>query len=737
MPHRTSLFLFASLFVVGCGAAGAEDDGALSTAELTCTPFTNGMVVTRTTKLCGSAVRRVAVAAGDAAITIDGDDVTLTCDEGSVIENTSGFGANSAPPSVGIRIGARRNVTVKGCAARGFRYGLVAKGTRDLKIEGAHFDHNFTDESQEWVQDGVQGGGVRLEDVERGLVVDSTFGRNWNGIELRRTKNVKVSRSKGDHCSNWGAFVDHSDDSELSDNDFDWGIRWGRRRPVTEIPIEQWNRQNWFGQDTKDSGGIIVDGGSARTRILRNSVRYGGDGIFVRAITGRCPTDTWVEGNDVSYSPHFALETWCDGDTYIDNFSEHSDNGFWLGGGSNIAVIGNRIENSRVYAMSIMENQGRHILVQDNVFAKNRAGIMVSGRNRWPGQSMDSSGWPHMANSSHIVIQRNTFTENELADVAASFTRSLVVASNCSDGQDTEVALGPETEAVETIGHCGSAAGSAPPSVEVAAVGTVALGRAVSLSATGSAPNLSYTWLVQPANHRFPSGQLPPALFSKVGGGPTAKVTFSKPGLYDVDVTVDDGKVAGLFATASLDDPRARPGWKQVAVPPVGRRIGERAAEWTFSCGGAECETDVTEEQGLDGAAVRLKSNAPKKLAAIVPASRQLGMAIDGATKIGFFLRAKNPKVWQRSFPKVVVGGDGGQLTFENQVLDQQRQAAGNVLKFGETDWVYVEIPLAGGDGFTRSVQGAAPATIDWIEIHSETTPGDPLELTVDDLTLY
>lgn len=698
---RTAFLLLCGLGLAACTAEGATlvDE---SSADLTaCTAFEPGMVITKSTRLCGGERK------ASAGLTVSGDDITLTCERGFMLEGTG---------DVGVRVDGGNHVSVEGCGARGFRYGFVARGTKDLTLRDVHFDDNFRDESQEWVQDNVQGGGVRLEDVEDALVERSTFARNWNGIELRRTKRVKVTTSDGSHASNWGAFVDHSEDAELADNDFDWGIRWGRARPVKEIPLEERDRSNWFGQDTKDSGGIVVDGGSLRTRILRNKVRYGGDGIFVRAITGRCPQGTYVEGNDVSFSPHFALETWCDGDTYVNNTSTDSDNGVWLGGGSNIVARANRIERSRVFALSIMENQGRHIVVEDNVFAHNRAGIMVTGRNRWPGQSMDSASWPNMANSSHIVIQRNRFEGNELANIAASYTRGLTVASNCDGASDVEPALGPETQGVRVIGHCATntSTTSALANVQIAPIHIAATNAKVTLEATAEGA-LTFSWLVQPANHRFPSGELPPAVLSATSEMPSASVVFPAPGLFDVDVTADDGSLARIAHT-------------QIAVPPNGVRVGESTSDWTYECDA--CDAAVDEIDGLDERAVRLETNASKRFAAV---ARAKNLTSAGKSAVAFFLRAENPKPWQRGF-KVRVSGGGSVATYQNQVLDAQRPAAGNILKFGETDWIYVQIPLDGGDGYTRS--GALPSTIESIAIETETTPGDPLALTIDDLTL-
>jgi hypothetical protein len=331
---------------------------------------------------------------------------------------------------------------------------------------------------------------------------------------------------------------------------------------------------------------------------------------------------------------------------------------------------------------------------------------MVTGRNRWPGQPMDSASWPNMANSSHIVIQKNHFEGNELANIAASFTRSLTVASNCDGTSDVEPALGPETQGVRVIGHCGAVTKPPPSDVRLDVKPVVNAGAEAQLSASARDAT-SFSWLVQPANHRFPSGQLPPAPLSATSEEPRATVVLGAPGLFDVDVTADNGELASIAHT-------------QIAVPPNGIRIGESPTDW--ASGGAP----ATAVDGLDGRAVRVETT--------VATAHARGEPITAESKIAFFLRAENPKPWQRGFT-VRVSGPEGTASFINQILDAQRPAAGNILKFGERDWIYVQIPLKGGDGFTRT--GTLPSAIDTIAIESAATPGDPLALIVDDLTLF
>jgi parallel beta-helix repeat protein len=710
---RISVLLLLLLPALACGPSSdlsldSRDplDDSEAERQGLCVRLTSPRVITTSTALCAG-VHPVKVAPGQAAITIGAAGVILSCASGATLEGTGGFGT-SAQPTIGILVGAHADVTVRGCGARGFRYGLVARESARLTVDQGRFDDNFNDPSQGWVQDNVKGGGIRLDAVSRGTVIGSSFARNWNGIELRRSRWISVKDNKADHCANWGALLDDSDFNELRGNDFSWAIRGGLTYPG-----------NWYKKDTKDSAAVVVDSASSWNRIIDNDARYGGDGIFIRAIIGSCPTNTWVEGNDVSYSPHMGIESWCPRATFVGNLSLESDHGMWLGGSIDTDVRGNRIEGSKVYGIAVMENENVHTVIEGNVLKNNNYGIMISGQMLWPGDDKTIKNDP-MANSSHTIVQRNTFEGNGGHDVYVAFGRSVVAASNCGNGGGpAKIGFGIETAATRLTGTCGGAAAAKPPTARLAWVTAPALGQTVTLNASSSSPGtagaaLTYTWLVQSALPRFANNLLPEPVLAKVGG-PSEAATFSAPGMYDVDLTVDDGRLAGMT-------------WRRLAVLPVGQRVGQLASEWTYGCSPLPCTATVADQYGgVEATAVKVTSSARSHLAAIVPGAKNLGVPLTSIEKVGFFLKVQDIKPWQKNFPVVSLHGLGGSLRFS---------AAHNILKFSESDWYYFEVPVQGGGGWNRTSIGTL-TRLDWIELHTDTHGLTPASLSVDALTLY
>jgi len=716
--------IFAAVCLLGCGDDGAPAtdaggldagadagpavDGAMAAdATSACVELAPGTTVTEDTVFCAGTVETDE----DPALRIGANGVTVEM-LGTEIVGPGDFGW-------GIAVEGHDGVTIRGAVVRGFRYGIAAVDAGDLTIEGCRLDDNFTDPVAGWVQDTVQGGGIRLENVDGGRVEGSSFARNWNGIELRGTRGVEVVDNTADHCSNTGATLVDAHDNVIRDNDMSWAIRGeGLAFP-----------DSWYGVDTRDSAGIIVDAGSSGNRIVDNDFTYGGDGVFIRAVIGGCAPDNHVEGNDTSFSPHNAIECWCDGNAFVDNLANDSHYGIWLGGTDRGLVRGNEARRNVVDGISIQIGEDRHSVIEDNVISDNgRVGLLLTGREYQAWHEL--SHWAdRLANSSHILVQRNRFSSNGEADVFATSTRSLVMASNCDASGGTPRVRGMrETDVVEQVGSCGGAEGASPPTAELAPLTAARPGDSVELDASGSS-EMGFVWLVQPAGTRFAPSGLPPM----IQGGPgdaRPTVTFDAPGVYDVDVTVHDERLAALA-------------WRQIAVVPEGMRLGESAADWSHACSAAHgveaepgddaCETTVGEDpDGIDGGAVRFESDAAFDFAAVVPATGALSADLSSATHLAFFVRAANPNEnggWQGNVPVVVLEGPGGAIRYAPETE--------GVLPTDGTEWAWVEIPLAGGGGWTRTADGGSLDEVDRVEIHVDTWGFRPWELSVDALTAY
>lgn len=694
------------------------DAGQMTDAGTPCTEApTTAFEISSSVTFCAGARSLEVDPSTMAAIRVVADEITVTC-LGTTFEGASGLGT-TAEPTIGFLLQGVQNVQVVGCGVRGFRYGLVAQGSQRITIEGVDFSDNFTDPAADWVQDSVQGGGIRFEETHESVVRDSTFARNWNGIELRSSNDNDVVTNVADHCSNTGATLVNAHRNRLEGNDFSWGIRGdGLSYP-----------NNWYGIDTKDSAGIIVDALSSENEIIDNDTTYGGDGIFIRSVIGGCAPNNLIQGNDTSFSPHNAIECWCDDNKFIDNIASDSHYGIWLGGTDRGLVRGNIVERNIVDGISIQIGEDRHTVIEENRIEGNgRVGILLTGREVQAWHALDRVG-PNLANSSHLLIQNNQLASNgpcapyQNCDVFVASSRGVMLASNCNGVDTVGVTAGSEAEGLWAIGACGVDPSNSPPVAQLADV-TASAGTPVMLNASGSTDpdgdNLGYHWLVQRAGVRF----VPPALpeTALVGSGAAqTQLTFPGAGLWDVTVMVNDGELAsGAYTTA--------------AVVPQGLEVGVSAVDWSFTCTDPACITNITADNTykVSGTtSVQIATDEAFNFAAYTPPGRQAGWDLNTTTRISGFFRAQNRNAygWQGEWPTFVIGTTGGTITLKP---DQ------NLLPLEATEWIFVDAPLMGGEGWTRTETGSPNlANVDYVEIHTDTWDYGTYYVWVDGLVFY
>jgi parallel beta-helix repeat protein len=676
-----------------------------------CTNPTNGMVITANTTLCAGTFAMV-TAAGAAAVTVAANNVQVTCN-GTRLVGPGPVGPG-ASPNVAFSIVGRSGVTLLGCSANAFQYGAVVKNSSAITFQSTHFDDNYTDATQGWVQDAVQGGGIRFDNVTGSAIKDSSVERNWNGVELRGGSGNLVNNVTGDHCTNWGVLVAASNNNTVSNSNFSWALRSG--------PFQQLSYPNaWYGMITVDSAGIVIDAGATGNLIQNNNVQYGGDGIFIRSIIGACAAGNQLVGNNTSFSPNNGIESWCDNGTFKSNTSSSCNYGIWLGGSDNSTVVGNTASSNKVDGISTQVAEDRHSIYQDNTLAGNaRAGLFLVGandQNSNPPSPEDSRVW----NSSNLIVQRNTFSGNGSYDVYVGYSRQVALASNSLTASKvfTETAT---TADVFTLGNFTNAAGRTPPTAALVRPSTVRAGTASTFDASGSrlsssGGTLAFNWLIQAAGSLF--GNALPSPFFGGSGGASKSYSFASPGFYDVDVIVTDG-LLGSVAT------------QNIAVVPGGTRVGDASSSWTYQCQtGDNCgaTTFVDDPAGIEGSAVHVSTGAAFDFAMVTPPAKNLGLNASGKSKLGFFVKANNqsPVGWQAG-PVIVLGSPSGTITYTPpQLLLPTTVAAG---------WSFIEVPLAGGNGWTVTNGGGSLSQVNWVEIHADTWDAG-FDIWVDALSFY
>ena len=204
------------------------------------------------------------------------------------------------------------------------------------------------------------GGGIYLYGVRNSVIENNQTGNNFNGISLVRSHHNVISGNNASHCGNVGIYLLRSSHNEISDNQAEHCIRYTDR----------------FWCDTTDSAGILLEDGSNHNRIDVNSLRYSGDGFFIRGQNGEPSHDNFVTRNDASHSPNNAFEAvFSSGNVFEDNVANYSNYGFWLGYSTNSTVRGNEIRSNRFDGVAIEHGQG--IVIETNRIEGNRNGIRL------------------------------------------------------------------------------------------------------------------------------------------------------------------------------------------------------------------------------------------------------------------------------------------------------------------------------------------------------------------------
>ena len=254
---------------------------------------------------------------------------------------------------VGIRVHDCDDVTIENGVITGFHYGIQAHNVSNLNIRGCVVSDNTNPTDAGWLPDTVApveegfGGGIHLYKVRHSVIENNQLNNNFNGVSLVRSEHNVIGGNHASYCGNVGIYLLKSSHNQVLHNLAEHCIRYTDR----------------FWCDTADSAGILLEDGSNHNRIVGNSLRYSGDGFFIRAPHNREPSNhNFISGNDGSYSPNNAFEAvFSSENVFEDNVANYSNYGFWLGYSTNTTVKGNEIRACRFDGIAIEHGQDNRI----------------------------------------------------------------------------------------------------------------------------------------------------------------------------------------------------------------------------------------------------------------------------------------------------------------------------------------------------------------------------------------
>jgi hypothetical protein len=108
----------------------------------------------------------------------------------------------------------------------------------------------------------------------------------------------------------------------------------------------------------------------------------------------------------------------------------------------------------------------------------------------------------------------------------------------------------------------------------------------------------------------------------------------------------------------------------------------------------------------LGQSSVRVETDEAFPFAFLTPPSRSMNLDASQHTRLGMFLKAHVP--------------------------------ASNLLPTAPDEWIHVEIPLAGGGGFARTIAGGGTLTdVDYVELQTDTWDHLKYTVWIDGLTFF
>ncbi len=438
MTLRFGVALLAAC-IPGAGVAGQR---AARPPQIELRP---GLVITRSVRVVPKTYRIPAPASLDSAVlTVKGDDITVDF-QGATLQ---GIDSAADPPpdaaaGVAIRIEGGRTVRIINARVRGYRVGILARGTRDVSLIDNDVSYNWKprlfslveheslvdwltfhhNEKDEWLR---YGAAIYLADVSGGEVRGNRAVQGMNGLLLARSDRLHIRDNEFSFNSGLGVGLYRSSDNTIVHNRIDYDVRGYSHR---------------FYARGQDSAGLLMYEQSCRNIVAYNSVTHGGDGLFLWAGQSTMDSgtgganDNLFYGNDFSFAPANGIEATFSRNRFLKNRVVGNEYGVWGGYSFESHIVGNDFRDNRT---GIAIEHG-----QDNVITHNRFTRDSTAIRLWA-DSIEPSEWGypkhHDTRSRDYRITDNVFLRNRVV-LRARNTNGLVLERSRWIGVDSVAVL--------------------------------------------------------------------------------------------------------------------------------------------------------------------------------------------------------------------------------------------------------------------------------------------------------
>ena len=242
-----------------------------------------GLVITQSVKVRPGVYRLRAPASLDSALlTIRGRNITVDL-RGVTLIGSPTDSAPDAGQGTAVHIDGGDRIRVRGLTARGYRVGILARGTRALTLDSNDLSHSWKprlfsvveheslndwlsyhkNDQDEWLRFGA---GIYLARVTGGTLRGNTVRQSMNGLLLTRTDSLDIRDNDLSYNSGLGIGMYRSSWNTIVNNRADYNVR---------------GYSHGFFARGQDSAALLMFEQCRYNIVAYNSMTHSGDGLFL------------------------------------------------------------------------------------------------------------------------------------------------------------------------------------------------------------------------------------------------------------------------------------------------------------------------------------------------------------------------------------------------------------------------------------------------------------------------
>lgn len=351
------------------------------------------------------------------ALTIRGDNIVVDFN-GAVLIGSPDEADPDQFAGVAVLVEGGSKVTIRGATIRGYKVGILARNSPDLRITNNDLSHNWKqrlysridkeslvdwmsyhqNEKDEWLRFGA---GIYLSRCDRAGIDHNITVQGQNGLMVTASRGLKIWNNTFQFLSSIGVGLYRVTGSTIMHNRIDWCVR---------------GYSHGFYNRGQDSAGLLMYEQSSNNTVAYNSITHGGDGLFLWA--GQSTMDTGEGGandnyfyrNDFSHAPTNGIEATFSRNAFVYNRVDDCWHGVWGGYSFESLWHGNRFASN---AEAIAIEHGQDNWITENAFAHDLTAIRL-----WENPTQDPN-WAYPkkrdTRSRSYAIGYNEFRGNKVA----------------------------------------------------------------------------------------------------------------------------------------------------------------------------------------------------------------------------------------------------------------------------------------------------------------------------------